>query len=348
MLFYDISVSDTLKRQLLNTFVQKRIAHARLFLGSEGSAALPLALAYARLLLCRQPSENDACGTCNSCQKTEKLIHPDLHLVFPLVKPASGVVLSSMFLENFRKLFSGNPLLTPADWLDEIASGENKQAAILDAEGKNIAKEAFRKSFEGGYKIFIVWQAEKMNVTVANKLLKLLEEPPEKTLFLLIAASTDQMLSTVLSRVQVTEVPMADSIDSEESRRFFDKFVVLMRLCWSVRSTNKQTQNDAVQQLLALSDTLAGWQRAVIKRFLLFSIRMVRENLMLNLEQPQLARLSPHEEEFSVKFSQFIRPDNAPLLVAEFEKAYRDVDGNVSERLVMVDMSMEIVRIIRV
>jgi len=348
MLFNDISISDILKRQLLNTFLHKRVAHARLFLGPEGSAALPLAVAYAQLLLCREPSENDACGVCNSCRKSEQLIHPDLHMVFPLIKPASGIVLSRMHLESFRKAFLDNPLLTPAEWIEQIAPGENKQAGIFVSEAEDIVRQSNLKSFEGGYKIFIIWQAELMNTTVANKLLKLLEEPPEKTLFLLVATSTDEMLPTVLSRVQVMEVPMADAIDSEESKLFFEKFVSLMRLCWSVRSTNKQSQNEAVQQLLSLADSLAGWQRAVIKRFLLFSIRMVRENLMLNLEQPQLARLTPEEEEFSIRFSKFIHPENAPLLMAELEKAYRDVDGNVSERLVMVDTAMEIVRIIRV
>ena len=252
MLFKDIAVPETVTQHLLNSFVQKRVPHARLLFGPEGSGALPLALAYARLLLCSEPSQHDACGRCNNCRKVEGLIHPDLHFAFPLVKPSSGVVLSSLNMVAFRRAFLANPFMTPADWQQEIAPGENKQAGIFGAEAGDIVQQASLKAFEGGYKIFIVWQPEAMHISAGNKLLKLLEEPPEKTLFLLVAHSIDEMLPTVLSRLQMLEIPAADSVSSDESRLFFEKFVSLMRLCWGVRSKNLTAQNNAVQSLLAL------------------------------------------------------------------------------------------------
>ncbi len=348
MLFKDIAVPETVTQHLLNSFVQKRVPHARLLFGPEGSGALPLALAYARLLLCSEPSQHDACGRCNNCRKVEGLIHPDLHFAFPLVKPSSGVVLSSLNMVAFRRAFLANPFMTPADWQQEIAPGENKQAGIFGAEAGDIVQQASLKAFEGGYKIFIVWQPEAMHISAGNKLLKLLEEPPEKTLFLLVAHSIDEMLPTVLSRLQMLEIPAADSVSSDESRLFFEKFVSLMRLCWGVRSKNLTAQNNAVQSLLALAEELSEWQRAVIKRFLIFSSRMIRENLVMQLEQPQLAHLNEEEEAFAANFHKFIHPGNAASLFEELERAYAHIDGNVSERLVLLDLSMQMVRLIRV
>ena len=348
MFFKDIPFADQISAHLLKSFHEGRIPHARLFNGKEGSAALPLALAYARLLNCKSPSHTDSCGECSSCKKMDGLVHPDVHFSFPVIRVSQGKSVSAPNMDIFRNKVLETPWLTYPDWINALAPGENKQTAILIDEAKEILKKAAVKSFEGGYKVFIVWLCERLNTAGSNVLLKLLEEPPEKTVFLFVSSTTDTILPTVLSRLSVLNIPESVVSYPEENNLFFEKFVALMRTCWGVRSTSAAKQSEAVLSLLDLSSEIAGWQRAVIKRFLEFAMRMVRENLVMNQNRPDLARLTEAELDFSGKFSAFIHTGNAGQLYQTLSLAYLHIDGNVSERIVILDTAMQMVRLIRV
>ena len=187
-----------MKEQLAQTVRENRISHARLFLGPEGSGSLPLAIAYAQYINCTKRSEFEPCGKCRSCVKFKKLAHPDLHFVFPVIKPGGGVAaVSDLFIKEWRETVIANPYITLNQWL-KVMGGENKQGGIFVDESKEILNKLSFKTYEAEYKIMIIWLIEKMDQRPANKLLKILEEPPEKTLFLLIAESADKILPTIL------------------------------------------------------------------------------------------------------------------------------------------------------
>lgn len=201
--FNDIIGQEQVKRRLIQEVQEGRIAHAQLFCGPVGSGKLPLALAYARYLCCPNRTATDACGTCPSCVKWEKLVHPDVHFIFPIVNKAKSpkVSVCNDFLPQWRQQLIANPYFYLSHWLDDM-DAENKQAQIFTQESEEIIRKLSLKSSEGGYKVTIVWMAEKMNEACANKLLKLFEEPPARTVFLLITETPDMILPTIQSRTQ--------------------------------------------------------------------------------------------------------------------------------------------------
>jgi len=378
MLFSDIVGQEKLKEQLVQTVREGRISHARLFLGPEGSGSLPLAIAYAQYVNCTARGEREPCGKCLSCVKFNKLAHPDLHFVFPVVKPGGGkVAVSDLFIKEWREAIISNPYITYNQWLERIGS-ENKQGGIFVDESKEILKKLNFKTYEAEYKIMIIWLAEKMNTQTANKLLKILEEPPAKTVFLLIAESSDAMLPTILSRTQITRVPKIDtqslanylvescatslSCDnhkalnaahisngnlaaaveimqsSDENDDFLKMFIRLMRTCWSVWS-NKQ----AMLELLTWCEEITQLGREQQKAFLLYCLRMVRENFALNRQQPALTFLSDTENAFSQRFNAFIHPENVQQLATELNTAYYHIESNGNKNLVFLDLCCKIV-----
>jgi len=367
-----------LKEQLVQTVRESRISHARLFLGPEGSGSLPLAIAYAQYVNCTARSEREPCGKCLSCVKFNKLAHPDLHFVFPVVKPGSGkAAVSDLFIKEWREAVIANPYITYNQWLEQMGS-ENKQGGIFVDESKEILKKLSFKTYEAEYKIMIIWLAEKMNQQTANKLLKILEEPPEKTLFLLIAETTDSILPTILSRTQITRVPKIDSQtlanylvaaelcndqkalstahisngnlaaaleilqSSEESDYFLQMFMRMMRTCWMVWS-----KKQAMLDLLTWCEEITQLGREQQKAFLLYCLRMVRENFALNRQQPSLVFLSDAENDFSQKFNAFIHPDNVLQLAAELNTAHYHIEANGNKNLVFLDMVCKIVVLLK-
>src|SRR5210317_1449692 len=195
---------NSIKEKLLRTIESGKVAHAQMFSGPEGSANMALALAYATLLNCTDKTNRDACGECPSCQKINKFIHPDLHFVFPVsaAKNKTGKdVISDSFIAEWRSFLAQNPYGGAMEWSQEFG-GENKQLNISREESRNILKKLTLKSFEGEYKVMLIWLAEYMHPAAANALLKLLEEPPEKTVFLLVTYDSEQIIGTILSRVQ--------------------------------------------------------------------------------------------------------------------------------------------------
>ncbi len=347
--------------------------HAQLFHGPEGTGALPLALAYASYLSCTDRKPEDSCGECPSCKKYDKLIHPDLHFVFPVftTKKVSSNPVSDDFIEEWRAALLKNPYLTLQEWYGCLGL-ENKQGIINKFESQAILHKLNLKAFESDHKVTIIWMPEKMNAAASNKLLKMIEEPPPMTIFLLVAEDTGQLLPTVLSRTQMIRVPRLGDQDlmdalkkaytldeeklrnavrlaegsysnaveilnrSEESEYQLELFIRIMRLAYSRKF---QEIFDWVEEL-----SLLGRERQ--KAFLIYALRLVRENYLLNMDQKELVRLSPNESDFSGKFSTFIHDGNTPSLVKELNDACLHIEANAYARIVFLDFALNLVKLI--
>lgn len=374
MLFKDVIGQDEIKSRLIRTVQDQRISHAQMLFGPAGTGKLPLAIAYAQFIHCRDRGDEDACGTCPSCVKYAKLVHPDLHFSFPVVKKTGSTdnPVSDLYLGNWRETLLAHPYMSENQWYEAIGA-ENKQGLISRFESNSIIRKLNLKSYEGEYKILIMWLAEKMHPAAANSLLKLIEEPPDKTLFLLISENTDAILPTILSRTQLIRClpvenrsmkkgllaayPNADDLVDDVVRRsngdyslavrimedesnalaYLDDFIFLMRKCYG-------------REIIEISgwiDKIAGLGREKLKDFLAYCLRMIRENFMLNLGQDAISFLSAREEEFSRKFSAFIHPGNAAQMAAEFEKAISHVEANGFARLVLLDLSIRIILLLK-
>ncbi|MCA1746534.1 MAG: DNA polymerase III subunit delta, partial [Bacteroidales bacterium] len=207
MLFRDVLGQEQVKKRLIQSVRDNRISHAQLFFGPEGTGKLPLAIAYAQYMCCEHPSEDDSCGICPSCIKYNKLAHPDLHFAFPVVntKKGAGKTVSDHFIAQWRETVTTNPYISENQWYGVI-DAENKQGFISRNESNEVVRKLSLKSYEAPYKVLIIWLAEKMNASAANALLKLIEEPPDRTVFLLVAEHTDQIIPTILSRTQMIRI----------------------------------------------------------------------------------------------------------------------------------------------
>lgn len=368
MLFREIVGQDSIKERLRKSVHDGRISHAQLFFGPSGTGKLPIALAYARYILCENRTGEDACGTCPSCIKINKFVHPDLHFVFPVVNTKQGgtATVSDHFVEQWREALMNNPYLTENQWY-EIIGAENKQGFISRNESNAVLRKLSLKTYESEYKILIIWLAEKMNASAANSLLKLLEEPPDKTVFLLVAESTDRILPTILSRTQMIRVPpldgeaikkgledkypgmdekIQDNIrrangdfsaairlmeQDEREEENFSEFVFLMRKCYGKE----------IIEIQKWTEKMASWGRERLKDFLTYGLRMIRENFMLNLKQDQISYMSKKEAEFSERFSAFIHRGNVSEMAREFELAIEHVEANGYARLILLDLAIK-------
>lgn len=371
--FRDVIGQEAAKQRLLQEAGEGRIPHAQLFCGPEGAGKLPLALAYAKYLCCTNPGPEGACGTCPSCVKWNKLVHPDVHFMFPIVKSAKGKKeVCDDYLADWRHLLMNNPYFALPHWLSAMGA-ENGQALIYARESDEITRKLSLKSVEGGYKITIIWLPEKMHEACANKLLKLLEEPPEKTLFLLVSEMPEQLLSTILSRTQRFSVPRiaeadialalrdkyavqsadADAIAhmangsfvkalesislNEENQLFFDLFVSLMRLAWQRK----------IRELKQWSEQVAGLGRERQKNFLDYCQRMIRENFIYNLHQPEMNYLTRPEENFAIRFAPFVNERNVVGIMEELSEAQLHIVQNVNPRMVFFDFALKMIMLLK-
>lgn len=371
--FRDVIGQEAAKQRLLQEAGEGRIPHAQLFCGPEGAGKLPLALAYAKYLCCTNPGPEGACGTCPSCVKWNKLVHPDVHFMFPIVKSAKGKKeVCDDYLADWRHLLMNNPYFALPHWLSAMGA-ENGQVLIYARESDEITRKLSLKSVEGGYKITIIWLPEKMHEACANKLLKLLEEPPEKTLFLLVSEMPEQLLSTILSRTQRFSVPRiaeadialalrdkyavqsadADAIAhmangsfvkalesislNEENQLFFDLFVSLMRLAWQRK----------IRELKQWSEQVAGLGRERQKNFLDYCQRMIRENFIYNLHQPEMNYLTRPEENFAIRFAPFVNERNVVGIMEELSEAQLHIVQNVNPRMVFFDFALKMIMLLK-
>jgi DNA polymerase-3 subunit delta' len=369
MFFKDVIGQEDAKQRLIREVNEGKIPHARLFCGGEGIGQLPLSIAYARYLSCEHRSETDACGTCPNCMKYNKLAHPDLHFVFPVIKKKSGKdTVSDDFLPEWRELLESTPYFNFGLWLKEMGA-ENQQAQIYVKESDEILRKLSLKSSQGGYKVMIIWLPEKMNVDCSNKLLKLLEEPPAQTVFLLVSEEPDRLLTTILSRTQrfqlhgISEQSIAETLKqrfglqetdaqsiarrsegnflkaletihlNEENRLFFELFVSLMRLSYQRK----------IREMKQWSETVAGLGRERQKNFLAYCQRMIRENFIYNFKDPSLVYLSNEEQNFSSRFSPFVNERNVMGIMDELSEAQRHIEQNVNARMVFFDFSLKMI-----
>ncbi len=374
MLFREIIGQQQVKQRLIQSVKENRIAHAQLFLGPEGCGNLALAIAYAQYINCTNRTDEDSCGVCPSCNKYQKLIHPDLHFVFPVAttKSITKEPVSDDFIAQWRDIVLQTPYFSLLQWYENIEV-ENKQGIISKNESQQILRKLNLKTFEADYKIMIIWMPERMNTNAANKLLKMIEEPPDKTLFLLVAEYTEFMLSTILSRTQlvkVLKINKGDLIDyfkdkftyseqqvidavnladgnyvkalqvlqnDEENGFNFDRFVSLMRLCWT----------KDVLGLMQWCESMVGLGRENQKSFLLYAIRMTRENFVLNCQIPELVLLTTKEQEFSSKFFPFINQNNVYQIVDELNKAQYHIESNANDKIVFLDTALKLIKLIK-
>lgn len=372
MFFRQVIGHTSLKKKMIRAVTDDRISHAQLFLGAEGTGALPLALAYACYISCTGEKDEDSCGTCPSCLKYQKLIHPDLHFIFPIIKPeGTKRAISDNYIHQWREAVLSNPYLTLNQWYEALEA-ENKQGSIFVDDSDEILRKLSLKTYESEYKVVIIWMAEKMNVQAGNKLLKILEEPPTKTLFLLVTENTSSMLPTILSRVQILKIGRIETRDlyesllsrhsmeeskaaeiaklaegnlvralelsqAENTNANLEKFIPLMRLSFA---------NDFTS-LVGWVDEMSKLGREKQKEFLLYSLRVLRENFIMNLEAQQLNRFSEAEKEFSLKFSRFIHKGNVADISEEFNKAHYHIESNGNDRLIFLDLAIQISRLIK-
>ncbi len=384
MQFSEIFGQHNIKKRLIRTVTEQRIPHAQLFFGAEGIGKLALAIAYAQFICCENKRDTDSCGVCPSCVKYRKLAHPDLHFVFPVIKPqGKSSVVCDDFIAEFRASIIETPYLGVNDWFAKI-SGDAKQGMIYANESQEIIRKLNLKTYESEYKIMIIWLPEKMNNTCANKLLKILEEPPAKTLFLMVSNSPDEIITTILSRTQHIKIPSLSVDDivlallknseleisqqvavdiarisdgsylsalsilsqDDENKLNFERFVLIMRLAWQV---GNRKDHASLKTLKKWSDDMAAASigRERQKNFLSYAQHMVRENFIMNIQQPELNYLTSYEEDFSTKFSAFIHERNVEDLMKEFALAERHIEQNVNAKMVFFDLVLKIIMLLK-
>ncbi len=374
MKFKDVLGHEHLKNHLIKSTDNGRISHAQLFVGKEGSGTLPMAIAYAQYILCHQSVNKDICEL-----KCEKLMHPDLHFAFPVATndAIKKHPVSNLFLEDWRKFIELNPYQNLFEWLQFIGV-ENKQGQIGVDEAEEIVKRLKLKSYEGGYKVMIIWMAEKMNIAASNKLLKLIEEPPEKTVFILVAESEEQIISTIKSRCQLlqfsllseadivkgmielegTDRPIAEQI-AHQADGSFNKALHLLHIdnadekfeqwfiTW-VRAAVKAKGNAAViQQLISWSETIAKSGRETQKRFLNYCLQFFRQAMLLNYNAESLVYLQPKSPNFQIeKFAPFVHSGNILEINKELNDAIYHIERNGNAKIILLDLSIKLTRLL--
>jgi DNA polymerase-3 subunit delta' len=365
MLFSEIIGQKAAKERLLRSVSDGRISHAQLFLGPQGSGSLALAVAYAQYISCVNKQAEDSCGSCSSCVKYNKLIHPDLHFVYP-VALSKDVRVSTDLAAKWREAFLDNPYITLFSWFESL-DAENKQAVIGAEESSEVLRKLSLTTYEAEYKIMIIWQAEKMNQSAANKLLKILEEPPDKTLFLLVCENEDQLLRTIVSRTQLIKIPrIADAelmsvlVDqhglspeaAEKTAHLADGNYAEAKLLIS-ENENAAHNLSGFQKLMRASlkfnpqgvfawiDEMNSAGRERQKNFISYALHIIRESIVLNYGDPSLVKLGADEQEFVRKFAPFIHAGNIERFTEELNKAYYHMERNANAKILFMDLAFK-------
>lgn len=373
MYFKDIIGQEEIKQRLIQSAQTGIVPHARLFTEQGGAGAFPLALAYARYLNCRARTDTDACGRCPSCRKYDALAHPDLHFVFPIVaKKDKKKEVCDDYLAEWRTFLTDRPYFTIDQWLDYIEAG-NSQALIYSKESDEIIHKLSLKIYEADYRILLVWLPEKLHPTCANKLLKIIEEPPAGTLILMVSELPDLILGTIQSRAQrmhvrpirteaMTEAMIAhyglapddarhvahlsggnylkavEAISlGEENKFFLEQFKNMMRNSWARN----------VKGMKAMADMMAGIGRERQKNFLAYCQHLIRENFVYRFQAPELSYMNLDEASFAGKFAPFVNERNVIDLMEELAKAERHISQNVNAKMVLFDLALRITVLIK-
>ena len=378
MLFREILGLSHIKKHLTTSADAGRIPHAQLFVGPEGSGLLPTALAYAQYIICGNTNaENEGSNTaCN--RKFDGLAHPDMHFVFPVSnsEKVKSHAVSNHYMEEWRQFVKEQPYGNLFDWYRLIGI-EKKQGQIGVDEAQDVVKKLALKSYEGGYKVMVIWMAEKMHTSAANKLLKLIEEPPNKTVFLLLCENEEQILQTIKSRCQIVHFPplaeeaiatalIEKGASREEALRLaheangnFNKAIDLLNkdsedlvfekwfVQW-VRSAFKAKGNKAaIHDLILWSEEVAKNGRETQKKFLHYCMAVMRQAMLLNFNAEELAYMQIHSEGFQLKkFAPFVHENNILPIVKELEDAIYHIERNGNSKLILTDLSIRLTRLL--
>lgn len=376
MLFSEIVGHDDLKKRLIQSVNENRVAHAQLFVGTEGSGKMALAIAYAQYINCQNRTESDSCGVCPSCKKYMSLSHPDLHFIFPTAtnKSVKKDPESDLFLAEWREYFSDcQGYVNLSEWFDKLDI-ENKQGIINVRDASTVIRKLSFKSYESEYKVVILWMPEKLNVFSANKLLKLIEEPPEKTLFLLVAENQEEVLSTIRSRCVLVKVPRLDSAVIKDAlvekcgcseqlaldaatmsngswplaKRFSNDIDNEMLYADTFRKWMRYCFKGAVPELIDfVANEIKGLGREKQKALLEYGLNIFHCSLLINNNISSAVMLTSAEKTFAQNFAPYINMKNVNQICALFEESINQIVRNANAQLVFMDDSLKMSKLLR-
>ena len=353
------------QQRLMQMVSEGRLPHAIMLCGPVGSGKMALAVGFAKVLLSKKTEREES-------PMLRKLEHPDLHFTYPTIKlpsmNAEHKPVSDDFAQEWHELIMAGPYFTMNEWLEQMG-GENQQAIITAGESDDLIRKLSLKSSQGGYKISLIWLPERMNIECANKILKLLEEPPSQTVFIMVCEEPDRLLETIRSRVQRIDIKKIDDEDirkaliekrgltedmaqritrmangnwikalemlsaNSENEMFLDMFQTLMRLAYQRK----------VKDLKAWAERMASMGRERQKRFLEYFLRFVRENFMYNFHQEELCYMTQREEDFAKNFARFINEANILPITDLANLSIRDIGQNANAKIVFFDFALQMI-----
>tara|TARA_B110000459_G_scaffold175325_1_gene198634 strand:- start:1150 stop:2310 length:1161 start_codon:yes stop_codon:yes gene_type:complete len=378
MRFKDILGNTDFKNTLINSVENNRLSHSQLFLGGSGSSKLALAISFAQYINCKKKSKNDSCGECDSCIKHANLSHPDLILIFPVLtinnikKPVSD-----HFVIKWREEVLKNPYLSLDNWFDVFSSDNKtgKTGYIYTHESESLHQKLALKHYESEYRVVIIWMPEKMQANTSNKLLKLLEEPPKNTIFLLVSENSDMLLNTIISRLQILKVksdsskeiqlvlknkfPKTSDIEIQKVISFtnadlgesihilyedtfeddnFQDYQSWMRLCYSVN----------ISDLTKWINDRSKKGRRMQTIFLKYALKMVRNCLIFHFSDPNSLNVTDNEKGFLSKFHPFIHEGNISELSEKLEECIVNIERNANAKIMFYELSLQLMKLLKV
>ena len=379
MLFSEILGQEHIKNHLTTSVDNGRIPHAQLFVGPEGSGALPMAIAYAQYILCQNKNGENSGGVDSCNLKFQNISHPDLHFAFPVTTSdkVKSKPVSNFYLEEWRQLIAQQPYGNLFDWY-KLLGVDNKQGQIGVDEAHEIVKSLSLKAYEGGYKVMLIWMADKMNISAANKLLKLIEEPPSQTTFILITEDEEQIISTIRSRCQLLHFPPLSEEDIKngliknfnleasvatkiahqangnynkacdlvyhdtEDTQFEDWFIFWIRSAFKAKG-NKS----AIHDLISWSEEIAKQGRETQKKFLHFCLEFFRQAMLMNYSASELVYLETKADNFDLsKFAPFVHGNNILDISDELQDAIYHIERNGNSKIILTDLSIKLTRLL--
>ncbi len=367
MQFKEIPGQKKIKQRLINTVKENRISHAQLFLGPEGSGKLPMAIAYAQYICCTNKQDDDSCGECPSCKKINNLVHPDLHFLFPVVKQGKSLEQVNDYLPQWREfLIKNNSFVSLKQWHNFI-DAEKKQSIISTNDANELVRVLSMNSYESEYKVMIIWMAERFYHSAAPKILKILEEPSPKTLFILISEDQEKLLKTIRSRTQLLKFTSYDDDDvsqylqTQYNKEAYQTNTVsvlaegniaraIMLLDEDIDNSFNYTEfrnwmllcyKPKFSDLKELVDKLAALTREKQKEFLKYGIQLIRNSLLINYENTDLVRAVEEEKKFVFNFAKLINDKNAVKFIDLFNEAIFHIERNANAKILFMDVSFK-------
>lgn len=376
MRFEDVLGNDILKNNLTKSVAEGRVSHAQLFHGPEGNGALLLAIAYAQYLTCSAKTDKDSCGICSSCKQFKSFNYPDLHFVYPVAKTqkSSDKPKSIEFINEWKEIIQSEKYFSLYRWLESLGI-ENKQAQISVHESSGILRSLSLKSYSGSYKFMIIWMPEKMNGSSANKLLKVIEEPPEKTIFLLISENTEAVLQTITSRCQKFLVPRLSNqeietylLNQEQIPKNSAQIIAKLSDGNLAKALNQAKRSDAykdyaihfsswmrscfkadTKEIIQWVEDVSKLEREKLKDFLLFCTSIIKDSFNLNYLVPEVDNETFKEIKFELsKFSPFIHLKNTKNIMLIIDSGIYDIGRNGNPKVILTDISLNLARQLRI